>query len=180
MDYFTADQHFNHANIISLCNRPWATKREMNEALIQLWNSRVASQDRVFVLGDFALATSKEIAELASALNGRKILIMGNHDNHRVETYLKCGFSEVCPFGTPVVYENMFVLSHAPIYSLENDKIYNIHGHLHDNENQNFYAPNNLCVSVEVTNYTPVTINEVWLKISTKAIDYALRGIVKK
>ena len=157
MDYFTADQHFNHANIISLCNRPWATKREMNEALIQLWNSRVAPQDRVFVLGDFALATSKEITEFAAALNGRKILIMGNHDNHRVKTYLSCGFDEVRPQRTQVEYGRFFTMSHEPLRMVESGKV-NIHGHIH---NKPLDSPNHICVSVENTNYMPVTLEEI-------------------
>ena len=34
MVYFTADTHFDHANIIRFCNRPFTSVDEMNEALI--------------------------------------------------------------------------------------------------------------------------------------------------
>ena len=179
MDYFTADQHFDHAGIIALCNRPWRTKHEMNHALIQLWNNTVAPEDRVFVLGDFAFGGSKTIAEFASSLNGYKILIMGNHDNHRVETYMKCGFSEVYPFGVPVTYDNMFILSHAPIHLPKNSRIYNVHGHLHNKEDQGPHAPYNLCISVEKTNYAPITINDIWLKFFQKSLDYVVRRVVE-
>ena len=32
MVFFTADTHFDHANIIRFCIRPFATVEEMNEA----------------------------------------------------------------------------------------------------------------------------------------------------
>jgi hypothetical protein len=55
--YFTADTHFNHANIISFCQRPFASVAEMNEALIAKWNARVGEGDLVYHLGDFAGGT---------------------------------------------------------------------------------------------------------------------------
>ena len=45
--YFMADSHFNHANIIYFCQRPFASVAEMNEALIAKWNARVGKGDTV-------------------------------------------------------------------------------------------------------------------------------------
>lgn len=36
--FFTSDTHFNHANIIKFCERPFGSIEEMNEALIANWN----------------------------------------------------------------------------------------------------------------------------------------------
>ena len=44
MIYYTADLHLGHANVIRHCDRPFKSIDEMNEALIQNWNSRVKSQ----------------------------------------------------------------------------------------------------------------------------------------
>ena len=47
MIYFTADTHFDHANIIRFCNRPFATVDEMNDTLIANWNRKVHGNDTV-------------------------------------------------------------------------------------------------------------------------------------
>ena len=47
MIYFIADTHFNHANIIKYCNRPFENTVEMNEYIIQKWNLVVKEKDIV-------------------------------------------------------------------------------------------------------------------------------------
>ena len=82
-DWFTADQHFYHDNIIKYCNRPFNSLPEMHEEIIGNWNDCVTKHDRVFVLGDFAFCNGVEqekIEKLLKALRGQKFLIRGNHD----------------------------------------------------------------------------------------------------
>ncbi len=50
MIYFTADTHFGHENVIRFCGRPYATAAEMDEALIENWNSRVKGNDTELIL----------------------------------------------------------------------------------------------------------------------------------
>jgi calcineurin-like phosphoesterase family protein len=78
--FFTSDLHFGHQNVINYCNRPWATKEEMNEAIVKIWNSQVEPKDEVYILGDFSLS-KRYVEEYGSRLNGRKYLITGNHDS---------------------------------------------------------------------------------------------------
>lgn len=77
--FLTSDPHFWHANVIKYCNRPYATSEEMNEALIANWNATVKPTDVVIVNGDFAMA-ARAVEQIVPRLNGRKILILGNHD----------------------------------------------------------------------------------------------------
>lgn len=48
MDWFTADNHFYHKNIIKLCSRPFETLEDMRRALIDNWNTRVDKKDTVW------------------------------------------------------------------------------------------------------------------------------------
>lgn len=78
--WFTADLHFGHANIISYSGRPFADATAMNQALIERWNASIHPDDTVWVLGDVALGRIDETLALVGELNGRKLLLTGNHD----------------------------------------------------------------------------------------------------
>lgn len=81
-EFFTSDHHFSHENIIRYCKRPFSSAEEMDEKLIALWNETVGPDDIVWYLGDFAMkAHPKQMRSIFDRLNGRKRLIIGNHDN---------------------------------------------------------------------------------------------------
>lgn len=102
--FFTSDQHFFHKNIIPYCSRPFHYVDEMNEHLIFKYNEKVGNEDTVYHLGDFSMSFSS-VEKTLARLNGKKILIMGNHDacSHLfrykgkvpIRDYVKAGFSEV-------------------------------------------------------------------------------------
>ena len=46
---FTADTHFQHANILIYAKRPFANTEEMDEAIIYRWNLVVKPEDEVFI-----------------------------------------------------------------------------------------------------------------------------------
>ena len=79
--WFTADTHFGHKNIIKYTDRPFGSVEEMDEALIANWNARVAPDDEVYHLGDFALNSPAQCRKIIDRLNGKIHLIRGNHDN---------------------------------------------------------------------------------------------------
>lgn len=91
MLFFTADHHFGHANIIKHCKRPFANVDEMNDSLVVAWNLKVGPKDTVYHLGDFCMG---DPALYRSRLNGKIILLRGNHD-HRTRN-LDAHFQEVC------------------------------------------------------------------------------------
>ena len=105
--WFTADLHFGHANIINYSGRPFADAIAMNQALIERWNASIHPDDTAWVLGDVALGRIDETLALVGELNGRKLLLAGNHDRcwagHGrraegwTERYLASGFAEDSP-----------------------------------------------------------------------------------
>lgn len=83
--FFTSDTHFGHANIIRYCDRPFEGVEAMDEALIANWNALARPGDEVWHLGDFAFERDpRRLASIFRRLNGRKRLVIGNHDGRAV------------------------------------------------------------------------------------------------
>lgn len=83
--YFTGDSHFGHKLMLSPTiarPRPFASTGEMDEVLVANWNAVVRTHDLVYHLGDFAfgLHDKLRVRSIFERLQGRKILILGNHD----------------------------------------------------------------------------------------------------
>ena len=56
-------------NIIEYCNRPFKDTNEMNEYIIQKWNSVVKENDIVYHLGDVGFGTTEMLKELVRKFN---------------------------------------------------------------------------------------------------------------
>jgi calcineurin-like phosphoesterase family protein len=159
--FFTSDHHFGHKNILEYekQHRPFASVEEMNEALIDKWNSVVTRNDIVYYLGDFCFG--RENIAIADRLNGKKRLILGNHDVYPIDEYLKY-FDKV--FGC--LFYKTCILTHIPVHPNHARAMINIHGHLHskvtDREMRN--QPLYVNVSVEQTDLTPISFEEVQLR----------------
>jgi calcineurin-like phosphoesterase family protein len=84
MLWFTSDFHFGHKNISEYARRPFpfgeAGVPEMNDALVAAFNREVAPADDVWILGDVAMGRIDESLARVGDLNGRKVLVAGNHD----------------------------------------------------------------------------------------------------
>ena len=103
--WFTSDLHFGHENIIRYCHRPFADVAEMHEVLVGRWNERVDRDDEVWVLGDVAMGPIEQSLSLVRQLQGRKVLVTGNHDrcwpghprrpDEWEERYRDAGFAEI-------------------------------------------------------------------------------------
>ena len=158
--WFIADSHFFHKKVIEYCNRPFSNVEEMNNIIISNWNKVVKRDDRVFMLGDFALCGKDKIIEIGQKLNGRKVLILGNHDGASLTTYYNAGFEIVSRF--PILW-NGFILSHKPIPECQYP---NIHGHLHQKDVEDCVdflrgVQPYINVSVDKINFTPIEFKEL-------------------
>ena len=160
-DYFIADTHFGGENIRRYENRPFDSAAEMDEKLIENWNSIVTAEDMVYILGDFSdYASSEKDAEILKQLHGTKVLVMGNHDRHRTpQEWRELGFAEC--FSLPVIYKEYFMLSHEPLYINTNMPYANFYGHVHGNPSYKDACKQSVCVSVERIDYTPVEFEKL-------------------
>ena len=160
--FITADTHFGHKGVTQFLNsdntklRPWDNTEEMDEALVANWNNVVRPKDKVYHLGDVVI--NRKAFKTLGRLNGEKILIKGNHDLFRLEEYTPY-FKDIRA-SHPL---DGFIMTHIPIHpeSLSRWKG-NIHGHLHSNKVQldGKVDPRYLCVSVEHTNFTPISFED--------------------
>jgi calcineurin-like phosphoesterase family protein len=160
-NFIISDTHFGHSNIILYENRPFPDKEEMDWQIITRWNKVVKQTDTVYHLGDFGLASKERYEEILKQLNGKKYLVMGNHDRCRSPKWWReRGFDEVSKY--PIIKSNFFILSHEPVYLPYNSPYFNIHGHLHSKTMKGEYYN----VGVELHNYTPISLDELLSKPS--------------
>ncbi len=149
--FFVGCTHFQHQNIIKLTNRPFNSVEEMDETLIENWNKTVNKTDTVYHLGDFAYRGTTSNAEILKKLNGRIILIQGNHDpllwgQHYLE------FKD---------NKRLFVLSHYPFEEWNGYYKGAIHIHCHTHKPQLISAERRFNVTVEATGYKPISLEEI-------------------
>ena len=181
---FTSDLHFWHTNIIKYCNRPFETVEEMNQALIDNWNSVVKPDDHVYNLGDFCFGNVEKWNSVLApgVLNGHIHLILGNHDPERVfrEGTLIERFDSI-DYQKILIIEGWTVfLNHFPFASFSNNidhKVMELFGHIHSGPGDvgNVLPPdyklqwNQYDVGVDNNNYTPIPWRTAINKIKEKA-----------
>jgi len=163
--WFIADTHFGDERIRRYENRPFPDVEQMEEALIQNWNARVAPEDQVYVLGDFG-ADGRE-AQVLSLLNGTKYLVKGNHDTRTNAYYRAAGFQEV--YDLPVILDNFWILSHDVLYVNANMPYANLFGHVHNTPSVKDYSNQHYCVCVERIGYGPISFDEIKQRIQEAA-----------
>jgi len=151
----------NHKNIIKYCDRPFKTVDEMNSTLIHNWNAVVEPEDTVYFLGDFALGPKEAFRRMASALNGHKHFIIGNHDHISKQAIVEAGF-ESAQY-TLTLPDLGLVLTHHPT-KVEKGYI-NVYGHVHDKLLSEPLGCPSVCVCVERINYMPIQYEELMQRI---------------
>jgi calcineurin-like phosphoesterase family protein len=135
-DFITSDLHLSHGKILKYFpeSRPFNSKEEMNEDIIKKWNCMVQPKDTTYILGDVAFCHPIEAMQLLDRLNGKKILIVGNHDHINLkEPAFRSMFESIHDYLEIKRNKTTIVLFHYPIYSW-NKKHYGsimLHGHSH-------------------------------------------------
>lgn len=168
MNLYISDTHFGHKNVIKFENRPFADIDEMDKVLMECWNSRVSSDDNVYIIGDFAYRNEKAAEWYLEKLKGHKHLIIGNHDritldNRKAMKYFESvekmmhvtdGDKEIC-------------LCHYPLAEWYKSRhgSWHIFGHIHASVGDTFEfmktRKHALNAGADINNYTPASIDEL-------------------
>lgn len=196
--FFTADQHFGHANILiyeadSRKNdqgETFYTVEQMDEAIVDRWNSVVGPDDTVYSLGDFSYKLHT-IAQYLPYLNGRVVLVCGNHDpffkrcaTDRVdearELAIEAGFADLhmqhvieiegvgkvklshFPYLPPTPDDELY-LRYESLRPKPNGEALLLHGHIHSQWMMRQYRnlPPMLNVGVDMHEMKPISEHEI-------------------
>lgn len=184
--FFTSDLHINHFNIAKICNRPYNTCSEMNTALIENWNKVVPKDGIVINCGDLLLLKEENIKEyhkVCNKLNGRQILIRGNHDKvpeFKAEIFdtnnliMTCDLLKLQIVDDEGITLNTIIACHYPMLTFPHKiykGVYQIYGHVHtlkdgtiigyDKDILPVLRDNQYDVGVDQNDYTPVSYNQL-------------------
>ena len=159
--YIVSDLHFDHANIVRYCNRPYHVEppnsNPINKPAVEAMNEDILKQfDRlpedcdIWNLGDVFFAGSRfkdyrkpeKIAELKDRVarmkqgNRKLFLVLGNHDDVHMHNKDRIEYYYDLGFDkiydTPVIVEDKYILSHEPLYIKPGSNFINLYGHTHD------------------------------------------------
>lgn len=128
IDAFTSDQHYGHKNILKFCEPRGEAFEDIeahNEALIENYNSVVTDDMTVCHVGDIFFCSTTKAKKIMDRLNGRKILVHGNHDRSHA-TMVGLGFELVADRLRIPIAGRTALICHYPYKHATYD------GHRHD------------------------------------------------
>ena len=160
--FFTADSHLADPHILRA--RAFPSIEAHDEALIARWNARVGAEDEIWHVGDLLGGVGRErCAALFARLQGRKRLVVGNHDSNRVLEL---------PWAAPPVDHARLVLrsasgaevrlylSHYPMRSWPG--LWRGTRHLHGHTHSMLPGTSQSCdVGADAWDYAPASLDEV-------------------
>lgn len=163
--YYTSDLHLFHNNIINYCNRPCKDIWEMHDLIVNGLNESVQQNDELFILGDVSFYGGDKVQEVLKRINGRKHLIVGNHD---AKTMLKwSGWVSVNHYLEIKDSKQKVILCHYPIESWDGMAHGSIHLHGHRHGIGNNHKGFREDVGVDPWNFKAVSLDVLskkWLE----------------
>ena len=163
--WVTADTHFNHAKIMQYMERPFADVDAMNNEIVRRWNSVVGEKQTVYHLGDFGFGKWSDkrdmqpMLDLRARLNGKIVLIMGNHDDF---TYKLDCWEDVFDYKYIKWNHQKYFLCHYAMRTWRGSHrgTFQLHGHSHGNMPDQ--GLRQMDVGVDLHNFTPLHLDAVY------------------
>jgi calcineurin-like phosphoesterase family protein len=173
--FITSDHHFGDDRVMKYRYRPYTSVLEMNESMVEIWNSVVSPEDVVYHLGDVAV-TAEALNEYVPRLNGRKRLVCGNYEHTLPREDLERLFEEVHDDPICIILPDgdlgslMVKLMHYPLQrSDDRDVNWNLCGHIHDLWKVSIRMMN---VSVDAWHFRPVNEGAVFQAVKAQREGY--------
>ena len=170
--WVSSDFHFQQSNILKFKDADgklirggkFSDAEEMDEHMIDQHNKMVKQGDIFYCLGDVFFGDKDKFKKLWPRLNGKKRLIVGNHDDI---IFLSSGgfFSKVQESRT--WREFGLIMTHRPaepsqMWDHKQDlPLMSIHGHIHQNKSPEGLYKN---MSMEAIDYTPMNIEDLRIR----------------
>lgn len=146
MNYYIADTHFGHENIIKYDFREGSSRNfssifEHDDFIIKNWNEKVKSSDSVYILGDFSWYNNSATKEILETLNGQKFLIRGNHDWWAKDGACRKLLQASYDYKQIHDGDETLILSHYPImmWNGQHRGFIHLYGHVHNSDEENDY-----------------------------------------
>lgn len=188
--YFIADTHFGHKNILKFDNRNFETIEEHDNTLIKNWNNTVGADDDVFILGDISWHNVTKTIEIVKSLNGIKHLIVGNHDKKLLkDKEFRSLFVEITDYKELSLPDGKgIVLCHYPIPCFNRHRYgwYHLYGHVHNTPEWDIMERIkyeirtssgkpclmfNVGVMLDYMRYSPKTLDEILHNTTNNSVD---------
>lgn len=176
MDYIRLALWLSHNREFIYKARGFSSIEEMNEAIIERYNSIVSDEDEVYILGDLMLGDNEKGMECLRRLRGKLHIVIGNHCTSTREI-LYGTLPNVMTVGLAarLKYKGYhFFMTHYPCMTgnLERESLkqmtLNLYGHTH--QMTNFYEdrPYMYHVGVDSHNCAPVLLDDVIEEMNEK------------
>ena len=178
--FLTSDLHLCHNREFIYGPRGFTNVKDHDETIVRNWNNVVCPEDDVYILGDLMLNDNENGIELLKQLNGRKHIILGNHDTTvRERLYLEEGICVEPPNWADMLHYKgyHFYLSHFPAMTgnLEKESLkqvtINLFGHTHQKEQFYQDIPFMFHVGLDSNNNTPVLLDNIIELCKAKVIE---------
>ena len=173
-DYFIGDTHFGCEALLSI-RTAFRSTQEMDNFILDNWESRVTNNDHVYILGDLFDRNFQNPESYFPRMLGQKHLILGNHDPDWISlvdpALMDSCFLEIKNMLLIERINCYLTLCHYPMlewYNSNRDATsYLIHAHIHTRRNRPSFAyiqqylPRALNCCPEINHYYPVTLEEL-------------------
>lgn len=178
--FLTSDLHLCHDRAFIFGPRGFKTVEDHDITICENWNNIIQPEDEVYILGDLMLNNNIAGINMLKCLNGRKHIILGNHDTPtREKLYVEEGICEEPPKWADMIHYKgyHFFLSHFPSMTanLEKESLkqvtINLFGHTHQREKFYNDIPFMFHVGMDSNNNTPVLLDDIIEMCKQKVIE---------